>query len=604
MTDTVTVDALETQPKTELEMLDSGQPVVAREAQLLGLVGATSLLAACGGGGSSSTQQPVLPDPPAAVISQADAARFLLQAQFSASEAEISSVRAVGYASWLQAQITATPGQTGTAWLDSKGYNLPSGGTYFNSAPADYMAWSQLITSVDAPRKRMALALSEILVTSTNTMNGFWPSYLMARYWDLLSNGAFGNYRDLLEAITLNLAMGNYLNTRGNKKADGRGSAPDENYAREVMQLFSLGVVQLNIDGTPKLDASGAKMDTYSNADISELAKVFTGYDTDNSQNVNTSVPRAGGGTDNVPSNTFTQLPMVQTQNGRFRATGTANFLGVTVADVSNVSASLKTALDTLFNHPNHAPFISKQLIQRLVTSNPSPAYVQRIATVYANNGKGVRGDLGAVYAAILQDPEARGPAGLNAPEFGKLREPMLRFVQWARTFNVSSISGDWKVGDLSDAGTRLGQSPLRAPSVFNFFRPGYVPEGSSLSAGAVAPEFQLVNESSVAGYLNYMQGVIDAGLNASDIKAAYTAEIALAESPTAAAPSNLVNRLNLLMAAGQLSAATVKLITDAVGLMKQTEPASATNTATNLRRRVCAAVLMVMASSEYLVQK
>jgi uncharacterized protein (DUF1800 family) len=335
------------------------------------------------------------------------------------------------------------------------------------------------------------------------------------------------------------------------------------------------------------------------------LAKVFTGFDTDNSQNVNTPVPRSGGGTDNVPNTFFTQLPMAQVQSGRFRSTGSATFLGVTVSDVFNVPASLKTALDALFNHPNNPPFISKQLIQRLVTSNPSPAYVQRVVNVYINNGKGVRGDLGAVYSAILSDVEARSASGLSTTgEFGKVREPMLRLVQWARSFNVTSTSGDWKIGNLSNPGTQLGQSPLRAPSVFNFFRPGYVPPGTALSTGSVAPEFQLVNESTVAGYLNYMQNVIDGGINSSDIKAAYTAEIALAESPTATAPSNLVNRLNLLLTGGQLSAATVKLITDTVGLMNKTDPASATNTATNLRRRVCAAVLMVMASSEYLVQK
>jgi hypothetical protein len=229
---------------------------------------------------------------------------------------------------------------------------------------------------------------------------------------------------------------------------------------------------------------------------------------------------------------------------------------------------------------------------------------------VFVNNGSGARGDLAFVYAAILLDVEARGPNGLNAalqPEFGKLREPMLRLVQWARTFGVTSTSGAWKIGDLSDAGSKLGQSPLRSASVFNFFRPGYVPPATALTSGAVAPEFQLVNESSVGGYLNYMQGVIDGGINSSDIKAIYSSEIALALSPTPATPTHLIDRLNLLLCAGQLSAANVTLITTTVGAMKGTDtskPVNATKTATNLRNRVCAAVLMVMASAQYLVQK
>jgi uncharacterized protein (DUF1800 family) len=262
--------------------------------------------------------------------------------------------------------------------------------------------------------------------------------------------------------------------------------------------------------------------------------------------------------------------------------------------------------MDAMFNHPNNAPFISKQLIQRLVTSNPSPAYVQRVTSVYINNGKGIRGDLGAVYSAILQDDEARAPLGLSALEFGKLREPMVRLVQWARTFNVPTASTDWtKLGDYSDAGTRLGQSPLRSPTVFNFFRPGYVPPGTALSAGAVAPEFQLVNESSVAGYLNYMQSVIDTGIGgAAGLLGTYTAEIALTESPSAANPTNLVNRINLLLSGGQLSTATVGTITNAVGSMAGTVAGNANTTAMNLRRRVCAAVLLVMASAEYLIQK
>ena len=586
----------------------------------------TVLLSACGGGGGGGTDTIAVPAPIPTPLptgyqyktagSDAESARFLLQAQFSASDTDIAAVRSIGYSAWLQAQTTLPVGQTGSTWLDSKGFNTitPLSRSYFNSNAADYMVWNQLMASPDAPRRRMALALSEIFVASTNVMSGYWPAYVMAAYWDVLCTNAFGNYRTALEAITLNLAMGNFLNTRGNKKADGKGSAPDENYAREVMQLFTIGLVLLNLDGTAKRDANGATIDSYSNADITEIAKVFTGYDTDNSQSTPTTAnPVTGGGTDKVPPTVFARLAMVQSGNNH--SPESSSFFqnlqqyGVTPVSIpanTPAAAGLKTMLDALFNHPNNAPFISKQLIQRLVTSNPSPAYVQRVATIYTNNGQGVRGDLGAVYAAILQDDEARAPSGLSALEFGKLREPIVRLAQWARTFNAPTVSTDWtKLGDYSDAGIRLGQSPLRSPSVFNFFRPGYVPSNSGLSAGAVAPEFQLVNESSVAGYLNFMQGAIDTGIGGSaGLFAAYTAEIALAESPSPANPSNLVNRVSLLLSANQLASGTVDTITAAVGTMAGTVVGNATTTSTNLRKRVCATVLMVMASAEYLVQK
>lgn len=530
---------------------------------------------------------------PAAGTDQ-EAARFLTQAQFSASDTDIAAVRSAGFAAWLQQQIARPIGMTGWDWLESKGYgDVNNTAHYYNSnSPTDYMMWSQLMAAPDAVRKRMALALSEFFVVSSYGLSFNWRSHAAAHYWDTLNTHAFGNYRDLLEAITLNVAMGYYLNTKGNKKANGRGSQPDENYAREVMQLFSIGLVLLNMDGTPQL-TNGATTDTYTAGDISNLAQVFTGYDVDQSQNVVTAIAQTGGGTRNVGNTAFARLPMIQSGNNH--STLAATFLGVTIPADTPAKEALKIALDTLFNHPNTAPFFCKQLIQRLVTSNPSPAYVGRVAAVFVNNGKGVRGDLAAVLFAVLLDDEARGAQGLSAAEYGKLREPMIRLVQWARTFAVSSTSGAWKIGDLSNASTQLGQSPLRSPSVFNFFRPGYVPPSSTLSVGSVVPEFQLVNESSVSGYLNYMMGVISNGINSGDIKAAYTAELAMVTDATA-----LVQRLNTLLCAGQLSSATQTLIVNALNAITVT-PASSDAVK---RNRICAAVLMVMSSAEYLIQK
>jgi len=523
-------------------------------------------------------------------ISAEQASRFLQHAQFSASDADIALVRSVGYAGWIERQVATHFGTRGWDWLNSQGYADPTNtkNFYDDSRQADYMAWHQLMAASDPMRKRMGLALSEYFVVSLSGLEFRWRSHAMAHYWDTLCAYAFGNFRGLLEAVTLHVAMGYYLNTKGNKKENSSGRQPDENYAREVMQLFTVGLYLLNPDGTQQLDGNGKPQETYTSSDVSNLARVFTGYDVDMRQNVDVSV---NGNT--VGNTTFARLPMLLTASNH--STLAATFLGTTIPANTPAPEALKTALDTLFNHPNTAPFFCKQMIQRLVTSNPSPAYVARVAAVFADNGQGERGDLAFVFAAILLDDEARNATGLTAVEYGKLREPMLRLVQWGRTFGVGSTSGTWKIGDLSNAGTQLGQSPLRSPSVFNFFRPGYVPPSTALSAGVVAPEFQLVTESSVGGYLNFMMGIINTGFNSLDIYANYTTELALVLDPAA-----LVRRLNLLLCAGQLSATTQTVIANALlGV-----PVNSGSSANTKRQRVCAAVLMVMACPEYLVQK
>ena len=548
--------------------------------------------------------------PPVAIsVSANEAARFLLQAQFSASDAEIAAVRSQGYQAWLNDQFTAPSSTTGFAWLDSRGYGVVDNVAryYDNSYPGDYMIWNQLMTSNDAVRKRLALALSEYFVVSLSGLDFSWRSHGIAAWWDTLVANAFGNFRTLLEAVTLNPAMGYYLNTKGNLKEDtARGRVPDENYGREVMQLFTLGLTKLKIDGTDDLDANGNRQDSYTQSDITNIARVFTGWNIDQSQNVPTLEPIQNR---TIPSTHYTRLPMVATASNH--STLASNFLGADVPLNTTAVASLKIAMDTLFNHPNVGPFFGKQMIQRLITSNPSPAYVARVASVFNNNGSGVRGDLKAVFSAVLLDTEARGAASLSQNGFGKLREPIVRFVQWGRTFGIASARGSWKLGDLSNAGTQLGQSPLRSPSVFNFFRPGYVPPSTALSASKTpAPEFQIVNESSVGGYLNYMQGVIRDGVrvnapdqpnsgsnatNGFDITAAYTSELALVTDAAA-----LVARLNLLLTAGQLSSGTQTLIVNALNATAVT----AASTDSVKRDRVAAAVLLVMASSEYLIQK
>ena len=576
---------------------------------------ASALLAACGGGSDAGTGSPGTPAPPAspgspaASVSNEQAARFLLQAQFSASDADIAAVRDQGYAAWLTQQFNAPASITGFDWLNSRGYDAVNTTTryYDNTYPGDYMVWHQLMTSSDAVRKRAALALSEFFVVSLSSLDFSWRSHGAAAWWDLLAGNAFGNFRKLLEDVTLNAAMGYYLNTKGNLKENlAANRAPDENFGREVMQLFTLGLYQLNLDGTAKQAADGSKLESYTQADITNLARVFTGWNIDQTQNVATVEPVQNR---TIPSTAFTRLPMRLTAGDH--STLASTFFGASVPAGSNGTVALKIALDALFNHANVGPFFGRQMIQRLVTSNPSPAYVARVASAFNNNGAGVRGDLKAVFSAVLLDDEARGAAGLVQPGFGKLREPMVRLVQWGRSFGIASAKGSWKISDLGNPATQLGQSPLRPPSVFNFFRPGYVPPSSALSAAQVpAPEFQLVNESSVGGYLNYLQGVIRNGIfvnapdlpnttsnaaNGYDITAAYTAELALA-----ADAAGLVSRLNLLLCAGQLSSANQTLIVNALNAT----PVTASSSDSARRDRVAAGVFLVMASADYLIQK
>ena len=568
---------------------------------------ASLALAACGGGGGGS---PTAATPPPATVqvakptTEAEAARFILKSSLSVNDAEISNIRSIGYEPWLNAQMDVPIGQTGVAWLSSRGYDQVTADNFFdNEYPGDYMIWNQLMSEANGVRKRVALALSEFFVVSLGGLDFSWRAQAIAFYWDQLNSNAFGNYRKLLEDVTLNPAMGYYLSTRGNRKEDTRtGRVPDENYAREMMQLFTIGLYQLNNDGSRKLDANNQPIETYSNSDVTNLARVFTGYDWDFTGNVRT--PSTGdpnrliNGTGYVlrsmtldPSKW--ERPSTTSQHSTLEVT----FLGTTIPANTDGTAALKTALDALFNHANVGPFFGRQMIQRLVTSNPSAAYVDRVARVFNDNGSGVRGDLRSVFKAILLDAEATNAAGLSTPTFGKVREPMLRFVQWARTFGATSTSGNWRIGNLSDLVSGLGQSALRSPSVFNFFRPGYVPANTAIATNSmVAPEFQLVNESSTPGYVNYMTSAIGStnGVGG-DVKAAYTSELAIADNS-----ADLLDRICLLLAANQISdssKATIKTALDTTTVL-------ATSTTAEKQRRIYMAILLVMASPDYLVQK
>jgi uncharacterized protein (DUF1800 family) len=592
-------------------------------AAVMGLSAAA--LAACSGGeqaGSAPSMPKSAPKAAVAItLSKYDnpsypspennyaAARFLPYAGFAATDPAVQILMTKTYGKYLEEQFNMPIGQTGFDWLDSRGYGANDNNYYQSYVyPAEFMVWNQLFTGEDTLRRRCALALSEFFVVSMKAFETNWSCYVIAAYWDKLMAGAFGNFRQLLEEVTLSPAMGLYLNTWGNLKEDpATGRLPDENYAREIMQLFSIGLYQLNIDGTEKLDAAGNKIETYTIPDVSNLAKVFTGYTPDASDPW---LILFGSVKDYVPNRAYARKRMIV--NPANHSNSRATFLGVTIPANTSAEASLKIALDTLFNHPNVAPFFAKQMIQRLVTSNPSPAYVARVAAKFNNNGLGVRGDLKAVWAAILTDSELLSPAGLSSPTFGKVREPLLRLVQWGRTFGLKSAAGSWKIFDLTYDAYGLGQSPLRSPSVFNFFRPGYVPPNTALAAiKAPAPEMQIATTVSVGGYLNFMQEVTRNGFSCPqptipqsnyfdlknyqyDITPTYPELQYCQDAPW------LVNWLGYLLCGGRMSQSNKWLITNALNA----NPVTAASSLTQKLDRVAAATFMVMSSSEYMIQR
>ena len=546
-----------------------GPPVEA----LAGITVAALALGSCGSsssGGSTSVVPPVVT--PAFRTTALSASRFLAQTSMGATADSIARVRTLGFDDWITEQFNLPRSQTLWDWLVANGYNVA--GNANNEAGFDPAMWSQLITGPDQLRQRVGLALLDFLVVGISgaALGGF-RQFAMAAYIDVLMDNAFGNYRVLLDQISTNAAMGSFLTYIGNRKANtATGALPDENYARELMQLFTIGLTELNADGSQKLNA-GAPIETYSPDDVSGMARVWTGWNLDSS--------------DNTTPDRY-RRPMINTASQH--ETGAKTFLGKTISANTNGVDSKNQALDTLFAHANIAPFVSRRLIQRLVTSNPSAAYVGRVAAAFVNNGSGVRGDMKAIIRAILTDSEARNDAASASSSFGKVRDPVLRLTGWARAFGANSPGNGWAFGDTS-AVTRLAQSPGRSPSVFGFFRPGYTPPNSAIAnANLVAPELQLANETSVIGYVNYMQTVISTGIG--DVRANYTDLIA--KAPVSA---TLIEEINLTLAAGQLSAATsaqIKAVVDGISA----------NTPAGLNNRVYMALLLTLASPEYLVQK
>lgn len=529
---------------------------------------AAAALSACGAGSQGFGQ-----------MNEERAARLLNQGGLGATPAEVAAIVALGGDAWFDAQLAMPVGPSMWQWAIDRGYANRA------FARSDYgldqALWWRLCTAQDVLRQRLVLALSEIFVVSPLNMVAYWRQFGCIAWWELLEQHCLGNFRDLLTHITLSPTMGVYLSMRGSAKETASGRRPDENYARELLQLFTIGLNRLNFDGTPAVPLS----ETYDAETISQLARVFTGWDVDG---FNPFDPEGAFG--------YWREPM--SFHADRHAAGDKHVLGVVIPDGTPGAEAMKLALDAVFAHPNVAPFIARQLIQRLVTSNPSSAYVIRVAMAFENNGATppVRGDMAAVLRAVLADPEARPdkfePAAdaVNVQTDGKLREPVLRLLQWLRLSRATSTDGQWNVPDVSGS-DMIGQAPLRAPSVFNFFRPGYVPPNSEVARlGLVAPEFQVTNESTVIGYANFLRAVLPFG--GGGILPNYEDWLVHADDvPT------LVDKLDLHLTGRMLSRATLETIVQGVS--------SITGQSSNERRnRVLAAFFLVMTCPEYLVQR
>ena len=543
---------------------------------------------------------PALPDGALTNPTATDAARFLTQATFGPTTSTINALMARGIPSWIDDQLALpVTGALAALRADLAAYPLPPmpavmGSERFAWNYNWYASWWKIAaTAPDQLRHRVAFALSEILVLGQQDDLDF-NLESKVKYYDILVNGAFGSYRQLLENVTLNPAMGLWLSHRGNAKANPtKGTAPDENYAREVQQLFSIGLVQLQPDGTLMLDATGQPIPTYSQATISETAKVFTGWayagypaTTTNEGQFSSFYPP---GTASYPArlaDTHAWLvPMSYYDN--FHDKTAKRLVSLQQVPLANATPTLlpagqsgpqdlATTLDTLVNHPNTGPFISKLLIQRLVTSNPSPGYVYRVARVFANDGTGARGNLGAVVRAILTDYEARSPALLRNFGYGKIKEPVLRMTALLRALNVAAPNGRYldsyfgdprasngytPVGFMPNPASNFGQGPLWSATVFNFFSPTYSPAGAMAAAGLVAPELEITDSNYSITVPNQLIQLMERNVDILPQPATGASPFLVfdysALLPNARISAALLDQLNLLFCANQLTTAT-----------------------------------------------
>ncbi len=548
-----------------------------------GIVVTTSDNAQQTNGSNTTTSQGFLPN-------YNSASRFLSQATFGPNYEEIVSLSQTGIENWIDVQMSTPKAFNLVDKMDEyyqirKDNNQNSVSNYL----WDFAWWQYAMTSPDYLRQRVAFALSEFFVISSFTLDN--SPFAFADYHDMLLDQSFGNYRSLIDSITYHPAMGEYLTYMRNAKSDTTYNInwsvsppdtisiqylfPDENYAREVMQLFSIGLCELNMDGTCKKDGDGVDIPTYDNEDIAEFAKVFTGLGWGSCPNFN-----CFPWDENNPELYIRRYQHRMKMYDEEHEPGKKYLLnGASTPDGSSVDGDedIRLALDNLFNHDNVGPFLGKFLIQRLVTSNPSAAYVTRVAEAF--NGTGPfgtdRGDLKSVIKAILLDEEARSCSSADDDHFGMLREPFVRYVQLAKAFDLYTESGNHR-NAMYEALFQIQQKPYASPSVFNFFQSDFQPIGVIESAGKVAPEFQITNSQSISGYLNgltewVMRGNItdewriyegEPDFSADAAILDFTDELNLVEDGYI---PQLVERLNLILAHGKLSQTSMDVIIDAI---------------------------------------
>lgn len=554
-------------------------------------------LAACGSDAANDTPStpPVVVTPPTTTIpptpepidpyqQKLQAARLLNQATFGATSASIEYVIELGDEAWIDEQINLPPSlhfPLVEPFIDNEDFWR----TYRISA-----WWQHALFAEDQLRQRVAFALSEIFVVSEFNGVLFDSPEALTNFYDLLVQNAFSNYRQLLEQVTLSPAMGVYLSMLGNEKPDNdRNIRPDENYAREVMQLFSIGLVELNMDGTQKLDANSQPIPSYDQDVIKGFAHVFTGW------NFN-------GTTEDTwyrwwqNFNLFDPMVAVAAYHDSEEK---ALFSGVLLPANQTPEQDLALALDALSNHNNVAPFIAKQLIQKLVTSNPTPEYVARIASIFINNGFGERGDLAVVVKAILLDKEAKTGHELAVNTFGKVREPIIRATHMWRAFNLAYVSDRI---DFSWPEYFFGQAPLASPSVFNFYHPDYSPIELKSSAGLLAPELQIATESTMTNTINFFAwyglwrnfsgDIANTDISEEDeLYLDFTEQVNLVEEEGAQA---LLEHLNIILTAGTLNEDAIELLVSAYE----------ENTQQDIESKIGNLVFLIMSSPQYAIQR
>lgn len=534
--------------------------------------------------------------------SDAQAARFLTQATFGPTLAEIARLRGMGYQAWLAEQL-ARPATLHLPYLQAQAANGLD--VYQNSRQEAW--WQRSLRGEDQLRQRVAFALSELLVVSDQGSAIEGHPMPMALFYDQLLTGAFGNYRSLLEQVTLSPVMGHYLSMFKNRKPDpAENIRPDENYAREILQLFSIGLVRLNADGSQIL-VGGQPVPTYDQHTIRGFAHVFTGWNWANCPRTNGGLPWQwqwcpSGPVDwpNPGWDASWFLPMEEWEQYHASEDGKQllDYPGVALPSGQlpqggTARGNLTAALDNIFDHPNVPPFIARHLIKRLVTSNPSPAYVGRVAALFADNGAGVRGDLRATVTAVLLDPEARN---LPAPDShaGKLREPLLRLTHLWRALDGRADDGRYREWNTE---FWLGQAALRSPTVFNFFQPDYRPPGELYQLGLDAPEFQITTDTTIASIAAGLGGKVfwawrgQPGQDPEDIVVDLGPEMEVARNVV-----RLVDRYDLLFMNRTMS----EFMFDTLVAYLSSFP----DTAAGRRQRVQEAVWLIQSSPEYAIER